>query len=67
MFVWRGGSHVLTAIGLIPAEARASLRFSVGRANTREEIDKALELFLQRLRVSATLGRSERWLQYDHR
>ncbi len=37
-------SHVLTAIGLIRAEARASLRFSVGRANTREEIDKALEL-----------------------
>jgi len=37
-------SHVLTAIGLVPAEARASLRFSVGRANTREEIDKALEL-----------------------
>lgn len=37
-------SHVLTAIGLTPAEARASLRFSVGRANTHEEIDKALEL-----------------------
>jgi cysteine desulfurase len=37
-------SHVLTAIGMIPAEARASLRFSVGRANTREEIEKALEL-----------------------
>jgi len=37
-------SHALTAIGLTPAEARASLRFSVGRANTREEIDKALEL-----------------------
>lgn len=37
-------SHVLTAIGLTPAEARASLRFSVGPANTREEIDKALEL-----------------------
>jgi cysteine desulfurase len=37
-------SHVLTAIGLAAAEARASLRFSVGRANTREEIDKALEL-----------------------
>jgi cysteine desulfurase len=37
-------SHVLTAIGLTPAEARASLRFSVGRANTREEIDEALEL-----------------------
>lgn len=37
-------SHVLTAIGLTPAEARASLRFSVGRGNTREEIDMALEL-----------------------
>jgi cysteine desulfurase len=37
-------SHVLTAIGLAAAEARASLRFSVGRANTQEEIDKALEL-----------------------
>ena len=37
-------SHVLTAIGLTRVEARASLRFSVGRANTREEIDKALEL-----------------------
>jgi cysteine desulfurase len=37
-------SHVLTAIGLTPAEARASLRFSVGRTNTREEIDEALEL-----------------------
>lgn len=37
-------SHVLTAIGFTPAQARASLRFSVGRANTREEIDKALEL-----------------------
>ena len=37
-------SHVLTAIGLTSLEARASLRFSVGRTNTREEIDRALEL-----------------------
>jgi cysteine desulfurase len=37
-------SHVLTAIGLSPAEARASLRLSVGRTNTSEEIDRALEL-----------------------
>lgn len=37
-------SHVLTAIGLTPAEARASLRLSVGRTNTSEEIDRALEL-----------------------
>jgi cysteine desulfurase len=37
-------SHVLTAIGLTPAEARASLRLSLGRPNTREDIDRALEL-----------------------
>jgi cysteine desulfurase len=37
-------SHVLTAIGLTPTEARASLRLSVGRTNTREDINRALEL-----------------------
>ena len=37
-------SHVLTAMGLTPAEARASLRLSVGRTSTREEIARALEL-----------------------
>jgi cysteine desulfurase len=37
-------SHVLTAIGLTPAEARASLRLSLGRPNTGEEIDRVLEL-----------------------
>ncbi len=37
-------SHVLSAIGLSSAEARASLRLSVGRGNTHEEIDRALEL-----------------------
>jgi cysteine desulfurase len=35
-------SHVLTAIGLPPAEARATLRFSLGRHTTAEEIDLAL-------------------------
>jgi cysteine desulfurase len=35
-------SHVLTAIGLTPAEARSSLRFSLGRPTTRQEIDAAL-------------------------
>lgn len=35
-------SHVLRAIGLTEEEARASLRLSVGRGNTREEIDDAL-------------------------
>jgi cysteine desulfurase len=37
-------SHVLTAIGLSSAEARASVRLSLGRTNTSEEIDIALEL-----------------------
>lgn len=37
-------SHVLTAIGLEPARARASLRFSLGRANTREEVDYVSEV-----------------------
>lgn len=37
-------SHVLTAIGLTAEEARASVRFSVGRMNTREEIERALEI-----------------------
>ena len=37
-------SHVLTAIGLRAAEARASLRFSLGRYTTETEVDAALEL-----------------------
>ena len=36
-------SHVLTAIGLSPDEARASLRFSLGRHTTAAEIDFALQ------------------------
>src|SRR5467141_2795546 len=35
-------SHVLTAIGLPPEEARASLRFSLGRHTTSADIDFAL-------------------------
>jgi cysteine desulfurase len=37
-------SHVLTAIGLPPEEARASLRFSLGRHTTGAEIDFALQI-----------------------
>jgi cysteine desulfurase len=40
-------SHVLTAIGLTPAEARSSLRFSLGRPTTRQEIDTALQVIPQ--------------------
>jgi cysteine desulfurase len=36
-------SHVLTAIGLRPEEARASLRFSLGRHSTGADIDFALK------------------------
>jgi len=35
-------SHVLTAIGESAADARATLRFSLGRPTTRAEIDQAL-------------------------
>src|SRR5467141_3174285 len=37
-------SHVLTAIGMPPEEARASLRFSLGRHTTEQEIDFALQV-----------------------
>ncbi len=37
-------SHVLMAMGLSKHRARASLRFSLSRLTTEEEIDRALEL-----------------------
>jgi cysteine desulfurase len=37
-------SHVLTAIGLAPEDARASLRFSLGHQTTAEEIDYVLDV-----------------------
>jgi cysteine desulfurase len=36
-------SHVLTAIGLPPEKARASIRFSPGRQNTAEQVDALVE------------------------
>ncbi|MDE3136350.1 MAG: cysteine desulfurase NifS [Acidobacteriota bacterium] len=35
-------SHVLTAIGLAAPEARASLRFSLGRTTAAEDVDRAI-------------------------
>jgi len=37
-------SHVLTAMGLAPARARASIRFSLSRLTTDEEVDEALKI-----------------------
>jgi len=40
-------SHVLTAMGLPPERARASLRFSLGKQNTPDEVEFALSLIPQ--------------------
>jgi cysteine desulfurase len=37
-------SHVLTAMGLSPAEARASIRFSLGKHNSEADIDFAISI-----------------------
>src|SRR5229473_966704 len=37
-------SHVLTAMGLRPDRARASIRFSLGKQNTTEDVEFAIEL-----------------------
>ena len=39
-------SHVLTAMGMAPERARGSLRFSLGKQNTSEDIEFALSLIL---------------------
>ncbi|AFV76783.1 cysteine desulfurase family protein [Thermus oshimai JL-2] len=38
-------SHVLLAMGRTPKEARASLRFSLGRFTTEEEVEEAIGVF----------------------
>lgn len=52
-------SHVLTAIGLTAPEARASIRFSLGRHTTEAEIATALEIVpaaVEQLRKLAPAG-----------
>ncbi len=47
-------SHVLTAMGLTHAEARSSIRLSLSRLTTEEEVDRALEIIptaVKRLRA----------------
>ena len=52
-------SHVLTAIGLSPDEARSSLRFSLGRTTTADDIEAAIKIIpaaVQRLRSLSPLS-----------
>jgi len=37
-------SHVTQAIGLTPAQARSSIRISLGRCTTRAEVERVLEV-----------------------
>jgi cysteine desulfurase len=51
-------SHVLTAMGLPPGRARASLRFSMAKQNTAEDVDFAIQLVpssVERLRELSPL------------
>ena len=51
-------SHVLTAMGLRPDRARASLRFSLGKQNTSDDVDFAIQLVpasVERLRELSPL------------
>ena len=54
-------SHVLTAMGVTRDEARASLRFSLGRTTTESDIDRALEIIpriISKLRAERPAGGS---------
>src|SRR5204862_6511366 len=51
-------SHVLTAMGLAPERARASIRFTLGKQNTPDDVDSALQLVpaaVERLRELSPL------------
>ena len=54
-------SHVLTAMGLCPDRAKASIRFSLGKQNSEEDVDFALSLIpevLARLRQLSPVYRA---------
>ena len=54
-------SHVLTSIGVSPELAHASIRFGLGRWNTAEEIDYAIETAVKavvRLRENSPLAKA---------
>jgi cysteine desulfurase len=52
-------SHVLLAIGLTPEQAHGSLRLTLGKGNTDEEVDKVIESVpkvVRKLRAMSPLG-----------
>jgi cysteine desulfurase len=49
-------SHVLVAMGRSPAEARETVRFSLGHASTQAEVDAAVSAVAQALEVLAPAG-----------
>ncbi len=58
-------SHVLTAMGLSPERARASIRFSLGKQNTEEEVGFAIRVVpetLARLRSLSPLWKKSKLL-----
>jgi cysteine desulfurase len=56
-------SHVLTAIGLTPDQARASIRFSLGKHNTDDDVDLAISAIpevVERLRTLSPVYSAKR-------
>lgn len=56
-------SHVLSALGCPPEQARGSLRFSLGRENGEEDVDRVLKVLppiVARLRAMSPLVKSSR-------
>ncbi len=54
-------SHVLVAMGMDPVLAQGTLRFSMGRGTTEEQVDRVLEVLppiVERLRIMSPLGKS---------
>jgi len=62
-------SHVLTAMGLSPERARASIRFSLGKQNTAEDVDYALSVLPEvvgRLRELSPLYKKHSAISTQH-
>ena len=49
-------SHVLSAMGIPPEVGMGTLRFSVGRCNTIEQIDEAARLIINRVKTMRKYG-----------